>query len=391
MLFYHLPERIFFCEGKHEFGEKLDGVLHIIEVRGLHHGMHAAQWQGNKRAWDAFAAVENLVGIRAGEAAARFVLNGKLGLGGGVDETLDNEWMVRSAVGNGRTAAEFDAAEFIGIDAWGVRRMSDVEADTEVGFESVSRHHRTVAADFLLHGIEADDGVGGLLFARGEAFHHLSDDVAADAVVEGSADESFVRELHRSVLIDSRMSHAQSECGDFCYVRSSDVHPQVMHGGCFFLPRFVTAEVDGSVADDAGDRPLVAEDGEATAPGGGGIRATDTVDADEAIAINVLDDVADLVGVSLEHDDTFGLAGESCPSGAVGIAVDFRGVGLNPIRPDLLAAHFKAGGAGGFKQMEQELSVFFFHQGESSIPVRAGKRIDPFCGRVFVILLWPAR
>ena len=94
-------------------------MLDIIEVRGFHHGMHAAQWQGDKCAWDAFAGVENLVRIGAGEAAAGFVLNGEFGLGGGVDEALDDDWMVRGAVGNGGATAEFDAAVFVGIDEIG--------------------------------------------------------------------------------------------------------------------------------------------------------------------------------------------------------------------------------------------------------------------------------
>ena len=81
--------------------------------------------------------------------------------------------------------------------------VGDVEADADIGLQAVGRHHRAVAADFLLHGIEADEREGGFSFAGGDAFHHLGDDVAADPVVEGAADDAAVREFHRPVLIDN--------------------------------------------------------------------------------------------------------------------------------------------------------------------------------------------
>ena len=49
--------------------------------------------------------------------------------------------------------------------------------------------------------------------------------------------------------------------------------------------------------------------------------------------------------------------GEGGPGGAVGIAGDFRGVGFDPVRPDALAGHFEAGGAGGFEEVEEEVAV----------------------------------
>jgi hypothetical protein len=90
-----------------------------------------------------------------------------------------------------------------------------------------------VAADFLLHGVEADEGEGGLLFRFRDALHDLGDDVAADAVVERAAGEAFVGELDRAVLIDRRVSDADAERGDLLRVRRADVDPQVVDGGLF--------------------------------------------------------------------------------------------------------------------------------------------------------------
>jgi hypothetical protein len=75
----------------------------------------------------------------------------------------------------------------------------------------------------------------------------------------------------------------------------------------------------------------------------------------------VFDDVADFVGMCLQHDDALRLPGQGGPGGAVGITGDLRSVLLDPVRPNLLTTHFKAGGARRFEEVEEEISVFFFH------------------------------
>ena len=136
-----------------------------------------------------------------------------------------------------------------------------------------------------------------------------------------------------------------------------------MDGGCFFGAGFVAAEVDGGVADDTGNDSFVAEDVDAAATGGGGIGATDAVDAEEAFVIDVLDDVADLVGVSFEHDDFLGFSFEGGPGGAVGVALDFGGGAFEVVRPNVLTGHFESGGGRGFEEGEEEVFVGLFHVG----------------------------
>ncbi len=188
-------------------------------MRGFHDRVHAAQRQRDQGAGNPFAAMEDLVRIRAGEAAAGFVLNRELRFGGDVDQALDDMGMIGGAVADGRTRAELDAAIFVRIDAGGVGGVGDVEANTEVRLEAIGSHHCAVAANFLLHGIEADEGKRGFFLGACQAFHHLGDDVAADSVVEGAADEAFMGKLQRPVLIDSGMTDADSEGGDFRHAR----------------------------------------------------------------------------------------------------------------------------------------------------------------------------
>jgi hypothetical protein len=82
-----------------------------------------------------------------------------------------------------------------------------------------------VAADFLLDRIQADERERRFFLAGGEAFHHLGDNVAADAVVQGAADEAFVRQFQRTVLLDGGMSDAAAEGRDFGGIRSAHIDP----------------------------------------------------------------------------------------------------------------------------------------------------------------------
>ncbi len=280
---------------------------------------------------------------------------------GGVDELFDDEGVVAGAVGEGWALAEFDEAEFGGVDAWGIGGVGDIEADADVRFEAVGGHHGAVAADFFLDGVEADEGEGRFFAGGGDAGQDLCDDVGAEAVVEGAGDEAFVGEFGGAVLIDHGVADAEAHFGDFFGVGGSDIDPEVVDGGCFFAACFVAAEVDGGVADDSGDGAFIAEDVDAAATGGGGIGAADAVDAEEAFVIDVFDDVADFIGVGFEHDGFFGFAGEGGPSGSVGVALDGGGGFFEVVGPDVLAGHFEAGRRGGFEELEEEVFVCFFH------------------------------
>ena len=356
-----------------ELGEEVDGVLDVVEVGGLHNGVHAAQRQGNKRAGDALPAMEDLVGVRPGEAAASLMLERQLGLGGDVDEALDDERVVRRTVGNGRAAAEFYTAEFPVIDTRGVGGMGDIQTNAKVRLEPVGRHHRAIATDFLLHGIQADEGEGGFFPARRDAFHDLGDDVAADAIIDGTADDALVGEFHRPVLINGRVPNAQPEGSNLRGTCSTDIDPKIVDGGGFLRNGFIAPEVHGGIPDDARHAALVTEDRQPAAASGSGVRAAHAVDAQETTLVDVLDHEADLVGVSLKHEDAVGFPGERRPSGAIGIAVHLGRVLPDPIRPDPLSGHFESGGAGSFQQLEQKLAVVLLHARDSSSTAQAGK------------------
>jgi len=190
-------------------------VIDVIQVGGFHDRVHAAQWQRNQGAGDALAGMEDLVGVCAGGAAAGFVLDRGFCGFGDLFQALDDEGVVRCAVGESGARAEFDFAMLGGIKARGVGGVGDVEANAHGGLEAVCGHHGTVSANFFLHGIETDEREGRFALAGGDAFHHLGDDVAADTIIECATDNPPVSEFDWAVLIDGGVAHTDAEFCDF--------------------------------------------------------------------------------------------------------------------------------------------------------------------------------
>lgn len=280
---------------------------------------------------------------------------------GNFDHAFHDEWMIASAMGEGRAVTEFDVAEFRGVDSRGVGGVGDIEANADLGFQAIRRHHRAVAADLFLDGIQTKQGDVGFFIGSGDAFHYLRDDVGAESVIERAGDEAFMCEFGGAVLIDHGVADAESHSCDFFPVGRADIDPEIVDGGCFFCTEFIAAEVDGGVADDSRNDSVIAEDVDAPAATRGSIGTANAIDAEEAFVIDVFDDVADLIRVGFEHDGFRGFAFKSRPSGAVSIALDLGGGFLKIFGPDILTRHFEACWGWSFKEFEEEGLVSFFH------------------------------
>ena len=165
--------------------------------------------------------------------------------------------------------AKFHEAELRGINAWGVGGVGDIEADADVRLEAEGGHFRAMAADFFLDCVEADEGERRFFAGGGDAFENLSDDVGAEAVVEGAGDEALVGELCGAVLVDHGVADAEAHGGDFLRAGCAKIDPEIVDGWGFFAGGLVATEVDGGVPDDAGDCAFIAEDVDAAAAGGG--------------------------------------------------------------------------------------------------------------------------
>lgn len=340
-------------------------MFDVGEVGAFDDAVHVAEREGDESGGCAFADVIDGVGVGAAVARGGFVLERDGVFVGGFDEPLDDERVAAGAVGDGGTAAEFDGAVFGFFDAGGVGGVGDVEADGDVWLETVGEHAGAVAADFFLDAIGGDDGAVEFFAVFVETAEGFGDDEAADAVIEGAADEAVGAEVVDAVGVDGWVADAEAEFGDVFFGICADIDVEFVDFGGFFTAGAI-ADVDGGVADDAGDWAEVALEDEFAATGGGVVAAADSVDVEVAFFGDGLDHEADFVGMGFEHDFEGGFAFESGPCAAVSVAGDGVCGGFDPCGPFALAGHFEAGGAWGIEEVEEEGFGGFVHGGVRS-------------------------
>ena len=348
--------------------------------------MHIAEGDGDEGAGDAVAGVEDDIGIGAAVAGAAFVLDGDIGLGGALEQAGDDGGMVAGAVGDGGTAAEFDFAVLGGIDAGGFGGVGDIEDHADIWAEAMGGHFGAMSADFLHDRVDGDEGGAGAIEGGGEAGEDFGDDEAAEAVIEGASDDAIGGKRLSGIVIDGGMADAEAEGGDFFFGIGADIDIEFVNFRGFFVGEGIFAEMDGGIADDAGDGPEVTEEIDAAAASGGGIGTADAIDAEPAFFGDVFDDEADFVGVGFEHDAAWlwGGAVEGGPGGAVGIIFDEIGEGFGVGDPFALASDFEAGGAWGIEEVVEELVGSGIHGGRMVEKEMGGR--DIFGGVVEVTI-----
>ncbi len=126
----------------------------------------------------------------------------------------------------------------------------------------------------------------------------------------------------------------------------------------FFAP---VLHVDGERADDAEHLAVAAVDVDALAPRQAGIVPAHAAEPDEAVVVDVLDLEGDLVGVALHHDFRRALGVEDRHGVAVGVGLDFVGVGLQVVEPDALAPRLLARRGGRIEEGGEKFEGFGAH------------------------------
>ena len=179
------------------------------------------------------------------------MLEGDFGFFGDGHESFGDFGVVGAAVGEAGAGGEFDFAMFAVVHVGGIGGVGDVEDDGDGWHEAMGDHAGTVTADFLLDGVDSDDGGGGAGFGFGEASECLGDDVAADAVIEGAANEAMFAEGFDAVGVDEGVADTDPGFFDFSIARGTDIDPEFVDFWDFFV--FSVANVDGDVSDDAPD------------------------------------------------------------------------------------------------------------------------------------------
>ena len=246
------------------------------------------------------------------------------------------------------------------FNAGGIGGVGDIETNRHIRLEPVGDHTRAITTNFLLDTIGSDDGDGkfGLLF--GQLPHDLGDDKTAHAVVDGTATKPAFSEFLESIGIDAGVADAQSQLGDFLVGVRSDIDVQLVHLGGFFAAGPVP-DMNGGVADDPFDGAMGALKNQLPAAGRGIVTASNTVNVDKAFLGDILDHVADFVGMSFQHQFHGGIPFQHRPGAAVGVVLDAVAKGLHVAGPHPLPSDFKAGGAGGAEELIQKRFGRFVH------------------------------
>jgi hypothetical protein len=159
------------------------------------------------------------------------------------------------------------------------------------------------------------------------------------------------------------MHHAQAELRHFLVVRRAHVHVQLVNFRRLLVVEAVLAQMNRRVPDDPAHRPLVPEEIQPPPARRRPIAAADAIHANPALLGDLLDDVADLVRVPLDHHAARLLraALERRPRRAVSVVLDRVGKLPGIFCPDTLAGHLEARRARGAEEVKKKVLRWFVH------------------------------
>lgn len=238
----------------------------------------------------------------------------------------------------------------------------DVEGDTDIGFETKGSCLRPTESDLLLDSSDCKD-LHLVLLEMPECFQHNED---ADAIIERLAQDSrtearkVTRESHHITQLDAR-SH---------FVRwQAKINIEIFERrGLPFLTRQEMNRLGCELQSTEQRLTLTRPDRDTLRNEDAGIEATDGLEAEEALIVDVADQEADLVHMRGEHDPPISTATADADEVSHGVATEFINKWLedrvNDRRDALLVARYARGFAQALKQLPIE-----FHR--VTVPVQS--------------------
>src|SRR5271165_6604257 len=185
--------------------------------------------------------------------------------------------MVRSTVCHCGARSKLDRTMLVPVYTWRIGGMGYFEHDRHARFQPVGNHLHPRTADFLLYGIDCEDGCGRAGILNRKVHQHLREDEATDPVVNRSTDDPTGYQLFCGIGVNSRVTDAYPSVFNLTFRFCSDVQVQLM-----YLRNFVAlfiAKMNCDVSDDA-----------------------DSSHIHKTVIGDVLNHEADLVRVRFEHD-----------------------------------------------------------------------------------------
>src|SRR5271157_3274217 len=162
--------------------------------------------------------------------------------------------MVRSTVCHCGARSKLDRTILVPVNTWRIGGMGYFEHDRHARFQPVGNHLHPRTADFLLYGIDCEDGCGRAGILNRKVHQHLREDEATDPVVNRSTNDPTGYQLFCGIGVNSRVTDAYSSVFNLTFRFRSDVQVQLV-----YLRNFVAlfiAKMNCDVSDDAQYRDL---------------------------------------------------------------------------------------------------------------------------------------
>ena len=334
--------------------EELDGVVVIAAVHDAVVGVGVADGDGEGDGGDTAIGFLDFGGIVA-VADDNFLLERDgffgSGLAGERSKLLTGHFGGIVEKEAGATAEGFLGE--VGARAGNVAGDATFENNGDFRLDDFRRGTSAGEQRFFLNGNGIEELIG--MRGVGEAVHHVDDDGATDAVVEGLA-HVVLRAIENDEggVGNDGVADRDAEGLDFVGVTSAEVEEEII-----VVVEELALFVSGgevSVADDGRgvDGPFGAEDDPTLAHESFIEEVAEGLDGEETIGCDAADEPAEFVHVGVDHDAgaVRALRGDDGTEAVVG---DVVGEGRHVLDHDFTDGLFVAGGAGSFGKFFEEL------------------------------------
>lgn len=268
------------------FSDKFDGAVHV------------AIGDGNQSRGAACTSDLNSGGVITGWISEGVDLERDIASCGLSSEQFEHDRAGIGTTNEHRAASNFDPAEFILINSGAVGSVGDIDCDGDIGGDSEGAGCGASQPDFFLNGGYGDNFAGGR--SSGDLSQGLHDDPDSCAVVHGDTGQSTVAEFAEAGFGCDEVADPDDGAG-FCFGYGADIDPEVLHFRYGFA--FIGVEqVDRFACDDAWYRTGCGVDEHALTEEDLEVPATDRVDSQKPVAVDVADNESDLIAVCVEQD-----------------------------------------------------------------------------------------
>ena len=256
------------------------------------------------------------------------------------NEALHDERMVRRAMRNRWTFAQFDKAVLFHIDAGCIRGMCDIKDNRDGWADTVRGHLGSTATDFLLHGVDRIGGGVWAFFVRVQVGENVCKDEPTDPVVQGAPDDEAVGKFHRVIDENGWSSDTEAQFFDILCRRSANIDKELLPLGWFVLGS--VAQVNRSVSNNPLNDSLRSKEPNPPGRRQRAVGAADGADCEKPVLIDMPDNKSDLIRMSFQHDPrSLGVrALQHGPSVSVGIRLHTVRMRSHIFHPKALAFFF---------------------------------------------------